>query len=141
MNPSSGQPVTPDDAAFLAAFETGEIANQSFHHRDHVRLAWVQIHRLGVEAAGDEVTRMIRRFATRHGGAARYNETMTRFWVRVVGIAVSRHPDLGFDPLIDAEPHLLDKSLPLRHWSREALFATDASATWVDPDLIPIPTR
>jgi hypothetical protein len=48
--------VTPDDEEFLAAFEAGRIDNQSFHHRDHLRLAWVQIRRLGVERASESVT-------------------------------------------------------------------------------------
>ena len=137
MNPT----ITADDDAFISAFQSGEIANQSFHHRDHLRLAWILIQRLDVVRAADEVARLIRHFAIRHGGGERYNETMTRFWVRVLGIAVDRHPHLGFDALIDAEPHLLDKGLPLRHWTREALTASDAKARWVDPDLVPIPAR
>jgi hypothetical protein len=128
-----------DDGAFLTAFQTGRIANQSFHHRDHLRLAWLQIRRLGLERASDEVTAGIRRFATHHGSPDRYNDTMTRFWLRVVELASRRHPDLGFEALLEAEPHLLDKSLPFKHWSRESLTANEAKARWVEPDLRPIP--
>jgi hypothetical protein len=44
-----------------------------------------------------------------------------------------------FDELLERVPHLLDKSLPFRHWSRERIFASDARAGWVDPDLLPLP--
>src|SRR6202171_6047629 len=99
--------VTAADQRFLAAFEAGQIANQDFHHRDHLRLAWIQIRRLGLERGSDAVTGAIRQFAARHGHGDRYHETMTRFWLRVVGMGMTRHPTLSFDDLLAAEPHLL----------------------------------
>jgi len=131
--------VTPDDDAFVAAFYSGRIANQHFHHRDHLRLAWVQIRRLGLERASDEVTSGIRDFATRHGSPDHYHDTMTRFWLRAVGIGISRHPDLRFDGLLAAEPHLLDKGLPFKHRSRETMASDSAKRRWVEPDLHPMP--
>jgi hypothetical protein len=129
--------ITPDDDAFLNAFHTGAI--RGFHHRDHLRLAWIHIKRLGFEAASGAVTKALRGFAQHHGDPDRYNDTMTRFWLRAVAIAIGRHPDLSFDALIGAEPHLLDKSLPFKHWSREQLTAGNAKASWVEPDLRPLP--
>jgi hypothetical protein len=131
--------VTPDDDAFVAAFHSGRIANQNFHHRDHLRLAWVQIRRLGLERASEVVTTGIRHFATQHGSAHRYHDTMTRFWLRVVGIGISRHPELRFDELLAAEPHLLDKGLPFRHWSRATMASDSAKRQWVEPDVRPMP--
>jgi len=137
---SEGQTgVTAADEQFLAAFEAGKIANQDFHHRDHLRLAWIQIRRLGLEQASDAVTGGIRRFAAHHGHANRYHETMTRFWVRVVGMGINRHTTLAFDDLLAAEPHLLDKNLPYRHWSRERMGSDEARRHWVEPDTRPIP--
>jgi len=60
---------------------------------------------------------------------------MTRFWVRVVGMGIDRYPALAFDDLLAAEAHLLDKSLPYRHWSRERIGSDDARREWVEPDL------
>jgi hypothetical protein len=65
---------------------------------------------------------------------------MTRFWVRLVAHAVSHRPEIAdFDELLAACPLLLDKNTPLRHWSREAMFAPDARAEWRDPDLVALP--
>ena len=127
--------VTAADEQFLAAFTAGRIANQDFHHRDHLRLAWIQIRRLGVDQASEAVTAAIRQFAARHGHGDRYHETMTRFWLRVVGMGITRHPTLPFDELLAAEPHLLDKNLPYRHWSRDRMGSDDARQQWVEPDL------
>jgi hypothetical protein len=131
--------VSSADEQFLAAFEAGRIANQDFHHRDHLKVAWIQVHRVGSDRAADTVAGTIREFATRHGHAERYHETMTRFWVRVVGMGVSRHPTLAFDDLIAAEPHLLDKNLPYHHWSRELMGSNEARRDWVEPDLRMMP--
>ena len=133
---SDGQTgISPTDERFLAAFEAGQIANQDFHHRDHLRLAWIQIRRLGLQRASDAVAGAIRQFAGRHGHANRYHETMTRFWVRVVGVGITRHPTLAFDDLMAAEPHLLDKTLPFTHWSRERMASDEARRQWMEPDI------
>jgi hypothetical protein len=139
MSSSQRSTVTPEDDAFVDAFHSGRIANQDFHHRDHLRLAWVQINRLGLERASEVVTGGIRHFATAHGSADRYHDTMTRFWLRAVGMGIHRHPTLAFEELLVAEPHLLDKGLPLRHWSRETMASDSAKRSWVEPDLRPMP--
>jgi len=131
--------VTAADEAFVAAFHAHQLSNQGFHHRDHLRLAWVQIRRLGLDEASEVVTTGIRRFAAHHGGIERYNDTMTRFWLRLVNLGISRHPELTFDELLAAEPHLLDKNLPFRHWSLERMNRDDAKQQWVEPDLHPMP--
>jgi hypothetical protein len=131
--------MTPEDEEFLAAFEAGRIANQSFHHRDHLRLAWIQIRRLGLARASESVTVAIRHFADHHGHANRYHDTMTRFWLHAVAIGIDQHPDLTFDDLLAAESHLLDKNLPFLHWSRERMSSSEARARWLEPDLISMP--
>ena len=131
--------VTAADEAFVAAFHAHQLSNEGFHHRDHLRLAWVQIRRLGLEQAAEVVTNGIRRFASHHGSAERYNDTMTRFWLRVVAIGIRRHPEVTFDELLAAEPNLLDKNLPFKHWSRERMNRDDAKQRWIEPDLRPMP--
>jgi hypothetical protein len=49
------------------------------------------------------------------------------------------HPNLTFDELLEAEPHLLDKTLPFNHWSRERLTGEEAKRRWVEPDLRLVP--
>jgi hypothetical protein len=132
-NPPPG--VTAADEQFLATFEAGQIGNQDFHHRDHLRLAWIEIRHLGLLHASDAVTAAIRRFAAYRGHDDRYHETMTRFWLRAVGLGINSHPTLAFEDLLAAEPHLLDKNLPYRHWSRERMASDEARGQWVEPDI------
>jgi hypothetical protein len=139
MDAEQQPPVSSADEEFLSAFEAARIANQDFHHRDHLRLAWIQVHRLGLRRASDAVAAGIRQFASHHGHGERYHETMTRFWVRVIGMGIDCHPTFAFDDLLAAEPHLLDKNLPYRHWSRGRMLSDDARRQWVEPDLRLIP--
>jgi hypothetical protein len=123
------------DQEFLHAFESGHLSPAEFHHRDHLRLAWLQVNRLGLEAGSAAVARGIRRFADAHGQHRLYHETLTRFWVRVV--AHASQPT--FDATLAHHPMLLRKDLPLTHWSRETLYGDAARSAWVQPDLLPLP--
>ena len=129
----------PDDE-FLRAFFSVSLPNSEFRHRDHVRLAWLAVRRHGAGAAEDVVVAGIRRFALHHSHGPAYHDTMTRFWVRLVGHAVSDRPEIeDFDDFLAAYPLLLDKNTPLRHWSRDAMFGAEARAEWREPDLVALP--
>jgi N-formylglutamate deformylase len=65
------------DDEFLAPFESGRL--HEFRHRDHLRLAWLELRRHGRERGGDLVAAGIRRFSAARGQADRYHETITRF--------------------------------------------------------------
>ena len=130
--------MTDDD--FVTAFLSGSLPPTQFHHRDHLRLTWTLIRLTGEEQAMKRVTSGIRYFATQHGHAEKYHETMTRFWVLLVGHMVAARPDITtFDEFLAAFPMLLDKDLPYRHWRRETMLSPDARAHWVDPDILALP--
>jgi hypothetical protein len=131
--------MTPDDE-FLRAFFGLTLPNSEFHHRDHLRLAWLAVRRHGAGPAEEVVTAGIQKFAEHHTHGPLYHDTMTRFWVRLVAHAVSNRPEIeDFDGFLAVHPLLLDKNTPLRHWSREAMFGSEARAVWKDPDLVALP--
>ena len=128
------------DDEFVTAFLSGSLPNSQFHHRDHLRLTWTLIRLTGEEQAMKRVTSGIRYFATQHGHAEKYHETMTRFWVLLVGHMVAARPDITtFDDFLVAFPMLLEKDLPYRHWQRETMLSPDARARWVEPDILALP--
>jgi hypothetical protein len=60
------------------------------------------------------VAHEIQKFAVANGAPKRYHDTMTRFWVRLVGHAMENAPDAGsIDALLAMFPVLLDKTLSL----------------------------
>ena len=122
------------DAEFLDAFDTGGLG--AFHHRDHLRLAWLRCRQAGtIEAAETRVGDDILAFARRAGAPRKYHETLTRFWVRAVAHADAVHAPASFDDLLEKHGSLLDQRLPLRHWSAEVLWSESARTTWVEPDV------
>jgi hypothetical protein len=117
------------------------VSSAGFHHRDHVRLAWRLNRELGVVVAPGAIARAIQHVAAQHGQPEKYHETLTQFWARVVGYHTQRGSEFAdFERFITAYPQLLDKELPNRHWRRETLYSEAARATWVEPDLLALPS-
>ena len=124
------------DEAFLAHFEAASL--HSFDHRDHLRVAFAYSRRGGIDHAIARAREGLRRFAAAHGEGARYHDTLTTAWARVVGHhAVACEGD--FDAFLAAHPHLLRRDLLLAHYSRERLFSDAARAAFVEPDLLALP--
>jgi hypothetical protein len=66
---------------------------------------------------------------------------MTEAWAALVGYHLAEEPRLGFDEFLERFPALLDRRLLARHFSPELPATPAARATWVDPDLRPLPAR
>src|ERR1700680_3585278 len=92
------------------------------------------------EPGAREVIDGIRHFATAHGAADRFHETLTRFWVHLVQHLIETFPLVDrFDDLLARYPHLAAKRLVGRHSRPETLMSPAARADWIGPDLLPLP--
>lgn len=127
------------DDEFLRAFLGGWPDGQHFGHYEHLRFAWLVIDRHGPEVAEELVGDAIRRFAASHGRAALYNDTITRFWVRLLAHVREVKSVAAIDDAIAGVPFLTDKNIVLRHWSRTTLYGPEARVRWVEPDLRALP--
>jgi len=128
------------DDEFLRTFLRGWPAEERFGHYEHLRIAWLVIDRHGPELAAAIVGERLRAMAIAQGKAPLYNETMTRFWIRLIAhVRDAMGPFRGIDDAIARAPFLTDKNLPLRHWSRTAMFGPAARVEWIEPDLVPLP--
>ena len=111
---TSGQPSTArnlSDAAFLAAFEACTLAADAFRHYDHIRVAWLYLGAAPLEEATEKMANAIRRFAVHHTGtSAKYDEALTRSWMRLVAharAACATAPT--FAVFAEANPMLFDR--------------------------------
>lgn len=66
-----------NDREFLAAFEDGSLPEDRFHHRDHVRAAWLLLAEEAPAAALARFSAALKRFAAAKGKAGLYHETIT----------------------------------------------------------------
>ena len=70
------------DDELIRGFEDVTLA--SFHHRDHVRVAFIYLRRLGLHRTLDAVSSGLRRMAAAHGQEAKYHETVSWLYVFVI---------------------------------------------------------
>src|SRR5271166_1586043 len=115
------------DLEFVLAFQACDLPNENFHHRDHVRLAWVYLKSYGELEARRRLSEAIRKFAAFHGKSDKYHETITAAWLRLVARATARGPsEATFDEVTIAAPELLDKRTIERFYSAAALASSEA---------------
>ena len=127
------------DGDFLSAFESCELPAGAFHHRDHLRLAWIYLQRLDPIEAGVRISLSIRRYAEHHGAAGKYHETITQAWLQLVASATTSLPgDARFEQILDLFPHLLNKNLLLDFYSAETLQSEAARNVFLQPDRKPL---
>lgn len=128
-----------DDDEFLRTFLRGWPSGERFGHYEHLRIAWLVIERHGPEVAAEVVGERLRAMAVARGVAPLYNDTMTRFWIRLIAHVREKKRVTTIDEAIEQMPFLLEKNLAQRHWSRTAMFGPEGRAGWVEPDLAPLP--
>ena len=122
------------DEEFLRAF--ADTTLEPFHHRDHLRVTYLYLRAFGETGTRERLGPAIRRYADARGGAAKYHQTITLTWIRLVAEASQHAPD--FDAMVAQHPPLLDKNLLDRYYSPEVLQSTEARERWVEPDREPL---
>jgi len=129
------------DREFRAAFEAGALAPAAFSHRAHLRLAYVYLAEGNVEHSVERMRAALLAFLRHHAIAAtKYHETLTRAWLLGVNHFMHRiAQSSSADDFIDRNPLLLDPKIMLTHYSAELLFSDQARASFVEPNLDPIP--
>jgi hypothetical protein len=77
--------LSPADRRFLEAFENCELSAAEFHHREHLRLAYLYCSLQPADAALAAMRRGLQRFLAHVGApASKYHETMTAAWLLAV---------------------------------------------------------
>ena|SRR5438093_8968098 len=127
------------DAELTRGLESGEIANEAFHHASHLHVAWFYLCESGsVDDAAGKMRETLRKFAASGGKSEKYHETITLFWVYLLARAHATTSAKTFEELVQANPQLLEKEFPLAYYSAERLFSDSARTKWVEPDLKPL---
>ena len=120
-----------DDETFLRQFEDCTFPLDAFHHREHVKLAYLYLRQFPLAEAIDKV-----RYGLKHFQAAYqvpdaidrgYHETMTQAWMRLVYFILSEHgPADSSDAFFEAHPELWQVKVVRFFYSRDVLMAAKA---------------
>lgn len=120
------------DQEFVRAFETCELPPACFHHRDHIRLAWIYVRQYGEAEATRRIEESIRRYAAHLGISEKYHQTITVAWMRLVAAGVGAG---DFEEFARRNPGLLEKSALGAYYSEAVLKSEAARVGFVEPDL------
>jgi len=133
-----------DDETFIARFEDCTLPNTAFHHRDHVRLAWLFLHRAPLLAALTRFTEGLQRFARANGHDGLYHETITWAYLFLVHQRIATAPAAGetWEEFTARNPDLItwNPSVLSAYYREETLTSELARRVFLMPDLL-IPDR
>jgi len=132
--------LSQDDRDFRSAFESCAVAPSRFNHEAHVRLAYIYLVESDVDSAVQRMRESLLRFIEHNRiPPSKFHETITRAWVLAVRHFMNKSSSTSFQDFIAKSPVLLDSKIMLTHYSASVLFSSDARASFVEPDLDPIP--
>jgi hypothetical protein len=114
---------------------------ERFGHRQHVQLTWLAVRRHGTSAAIALVSEGIQGAARYTGAPQKYNATVSRAWVELVGHHADHSHAPDFDTFAGQNPALLDKRLLTRFYRPVTLASTAVRSGWIEPDLASFPWR
>lgn len=126
-----------NDRDFLAAFEDGTLPEECFHHRDHVRAAWLLLREERPAAALDRFSTALVRFASARGKAGLYHETITWAYLLLIRERMERgRRDAEWEEFASANPDLLvwKPSVLDRYYTPETLGSDLARRVFLLPD-------
>jgi hypothetical protein len=133
-----------DDHDFVTAFEACALPNEGFHHRDHVRLAWLYLKDLPPAQALTRFAEGLQRFAEAHSKPGLYHETITWAYLLLIRERMARAGgDVGgmgggFEEFAAANPDLLTwkPSVLASYYREETLGSELARRVFLLPDRV-----
>jgi hypothetical protein len=128
------------DSDIVRAFEELTLPAESFHHREHVLVAWTYLREFSFGEAGARFARNLRAFARANGAEGKYHETITWAYLALVNERLhsangARAAGTSFSAFVAENPDLLDREGgPLSAlYDRETLATPLARAAFVLP--------
>ena len=127
------------DDELIAGFEAASLA--SFHHRDHVRVAWIYLRRVGILEALAAVSRGVRGLAVARGQEAKYHETVSWLYVFVIHERMAAGGHSTWEEFERSNPDLLTNwgSFVGRFYTPRTLRSPIARRSFVLPDRLATP--
>jgi len=125
------------DDQFIASFEDCSLANESFHHSDHVRMAFLYLCRYPALEALQRFSTSLVRFATAHGNPGLYHETITWAFLLLIRERIARtgRQQTWTEFVASNEDLLSWKDNVLKKYYRAETLSSDlARSTFLFPD-------
>lgn len=129
-----------DDESLLRSFEDGTLPAGSFHHREHVRLAWLYLRRHEVLDALGRFRAGLKRSAAANGRADLYHETITWAYVLLINERMRRGGggEAEWEEFAAENGDLLDwkRNILAEYYGEQTLGSAFAREVFVMPDRV-----
>jgi hypothetical protein len=127
----------------IERFESGATPSESFHHADHVRLAFAYLCGNPPLQALEKFTGALRRYAAAHGKPNLYHETITHAYFFLIRERIARTEFSTWDEFARANGDLLQwKGGILTRYYRDATLQSDlARSVFLFPDIFLLPDK
>jgi hypothetical protein len=125
------------DDEFIAKFEDCSLAAASFHHPDHVRMAFLYLCRYPALQALERFSISLSRFAAANGKPGRYNETITWAFLLLIRERMARAGcRLTWPEFASRNADLLSwkDNILKKYYCNETLSSDLAKSTFLFPD-------
>jgi hypothetical protein len=121
---------------FIHRFEADTVPEDSFHHADHVRLAFAYLSHFPALEALDRFCSSLKRYAAARGKSQLYHETITHAYFFLIRERMARSRSADWEEFSRAHPDLLIwKNGILTRYYHEATLRSDlARAVFIFPD-------
>ena len=122
----------------IRRFETDAVPGDSFHHADHVRLAYAYLSEYPVLEALEKFASALKRLAAARGKTQLYNETITFAYLFLIHERMVRSEVVQWEEFAGQNPDLLvwKNGILSRYYREDTLRSDLARRVFVLPDKI-----
>jgi hypothetical protein len=120
----------------IQRFETDNLSGDSFHHSDHVRLAFAYLSLYPPLQALDKFSSALKRYAAARGKSQLYNETITHAYFFLIRERMARGGDDDWGQFAGRNPDLLTwkNGILTRYYQDATLQSELARTVFLFPD-------
>jgi hypothetical protein len=124
------------NAELIERFEQNLTAEDSFHHADHVHLAFAYLSKYPVLQALEKFSDALKRFAAARGKERLYHETITHAYFFLIRERMARSASTDWDEFALANPDLLvwKEGILNRYYQPTTLHSDLAREVFLFPD-------
>jgi hypothetical protein len=128
-----------NDEEFIRRFEDCTLSPEDFHHRDHVRLAWLYLRQHSTLEALAKFSTGLKTYAASLGKAALYHETITWAYMFLIQERVAQKDVETWQTFVAENADLFDwqENILKRYYREETLKSELAKRVFVFPDKPP----
>ena len=135
------------DADLLAAFESQSISRPDWTHRAHVKVGYLYLTKFPFPEALEKIRAGIQKLnasnKVEESPTSGYNETTTVAFAHLVAATIAAYspvfPTPTAEAFCDTHRHLLSPTILRLYYSPKRRMHPDAKATFIEPDLAPLP--